>query len=373
MDMDVLWRTLGIAVAGLALLPAASSAASLHVVFPQSAETTVVQGQSTAFTLEVQAFGATSCDATTAPVRVNSLYSINAAGEVASGQPGDMPITTDVTRGSSENCYIHTPVEVPLTATAAPNTPVGDYTSIIRYGKGGDGGVDLDGPPLTIHVIAAPHELPAPVLAPPAIIVLAERAPAPHPTLGKTLLISVVKDPGQITYAMPGHSPVTLTDPAVVPNGTLIDPGSGVVKVTVARDATSAEDSADVWGTSFRANQVVPNGSKALTTFALTESSVTTGKAAHAARASRKRSLWVNAKGNFKTRGHRASAVVRGTYWVTTETDSTTKVSVNRGLVAVRDFVKKRTVLVSAGHTYTAKPRTHVARRLPAFTGSLRH
>src|SRR5213078_691455 len=125
-------------------------------------------------------------------------------GEVASGQPGDMPITTDLTRGTSDNCYIHTPVEVPLTATAAPGTPVGDYATIIRYGKGGDGGVDLDGPQLTIHVIAAPH-LPAPVLAPPAIIVLGERAPAPHPTLGKTLLLSVVKD--QVTYATPGQSP----------------------------------------------------------------------------------------------------------------------------------------------------------------------
>jgi hypothetical protein len=29
-------------------------------------------------------------------------------------------------------------------------------------------------------------------------------------------------------------------------------------------------------------------------------------------------------------------------------------------------------VLVSAGHSYTAKPRTHVARRVPAFTGSTR-
>jgi hypothetical protein len=369
--MDVLCRTLGIALAGLVMLPAAASAASLHVVFPQSVETTVVQGQTTAFTLEVDAYGATACAATTAPVRIDSLYSINAGGEIAAGQAGDMPITTDVTRGTSDNCYIHTPVEVPLSATAAPNTPVGDYKTLVRYGKGGDGGVDLDGPPLTIHVVA-PQALPAPALAPPEILVLGERAAAPHPTLGKTLLLTRVK--GNVSYRAPGRSAVALgADPTVVSVGTVIDPGSGVVKVTVERDSSSALDSADAWGTPFKAAQDAPRTGKATTTFTLTDIAATPAKLASAARAtSRKRSLWVNGKGNFKTRGKRASAIVRGTYWVTTETGSATKVSVSRGLVAVRDFVRKQTVLVSAGHSYTAKPRTHVARRVPAFTGSIR-
>jgi hypothetical protein len=153
----------------------------------------------------------------------------------------------------------------------------------------------------------------------------------------------------------------------------VIDPGSGVVKVTVERDSSGALDSADAWGTSFKAVQDAPRTGKATTTFTLTDVPATPAKAARAAKAtSRKRSLWVNGKGNFKTRGKRASAIVRGTYWVTTETGSATKVSVRRGLVAVRDFVRKRTVLVSAGHSYTAQPRTHVARRIPAFTGSTR-
>src|SRR3954463_13892732 len=87
------------ALAALMLLPAAAQAESLHVVFPQSAEVTVVQGSSTNFTLEVQAFGATSCDATTAAVRIDSLYSVDAVGDVAAGVPGDMPIQTAETRG----------------------------------------------------------------------------------------------------------------------------------------------------------------------------------------------------------------------------------------------------------------------------------
>ena len=141
------------AVGLLALIAVPAQAASLHVVFPQSVEVTVVQGQSTVVTMEVSALGATSCDATTAPVRINTIYSVDAIGDIASGQPADMPITTAENRGSSDNCYIANPVLVPVTATAAPDTPVGDYTGVIRYGKGGDGGVDLDGPPLIVHVI----------------------------------------------------------------------------------------------------------------------------------------------------------------------------------------------------------------------------
>ena len=368
-------------LAVLALAPSAAQAASLHVVFPQSAEVTVVQGQSTNFSLEVQALGATSCSATTAPVRVDSLYSVDAIGDVASGDPADMPIETAENRGTSDNCYIKNPVIVPLTATAAVDTPVGDYVSVIRYGKGGDGGVDLDGPTLTIHVIpptAAPQVLPPAIVAPPEIIVLGERKANPRPTLGKTLLLSHVK--GTVKVQMPGKGAQVLNGTLIVPNGTVIDAAKGVVKVTVERDTTGALDSADAWAGSFKAVQIPPKGSnKAETVFTLADNIAASKNGASAARAharssktAKKRSLWVNGKGNFKTRGKRASAIVRGTYWYTEDVGSSTKVSVKRGLVAVRDFVKKHTVLVSAGHSYTAKVRSKVTRRVPAFTGSVR-
>src|SRR4051794_13678013 len=233
----------------LAVMPATSQAASLHVVFPQTAQVTVVQGFSTDFSIDVQAFGATGCDATTAPVRIETLYSVDAVGDIASGLAADMPITTDQTRGTSNNCDIKTPVVVPLTATAAADTPVGDYKSVIRYGKGGDGGIDLDGPVLTIHVVAPEKPaqpvvtLPQPALAPPPIFV---PEPAPQPTLGKTLLLARVK--GTVTFRLPGKGGESLGDPTVVPNGTVIDAANGVVKVTVVHDANGGLDSADAWG-----------------------------------------------------------------------------------------------------------------------------
>jgi hypothetical protein len=360
---------LSAALAALAAAPA--HAASLKLLFPQSAEATVVQGESSTFTLELSAQGATRCAATTAPVRVDTVYSVDAVGDIASGLPGDVPIETADNRGVSENCDVKTPVLVPLTATAAPDTPVGDYTSVIRFGKGGDGGVDQDGPPLTIHVIAPqaePQALPPAALAPPEQLVLGIRKAKPRPKLGQTVLLTLVK--GKVTFKMPSGATTPLGDPMVVRNGTVVDATAGVVKVTVERAAGGALDSADVWGSAFKVNQ--DQGKPAATTLTLTAAASSSRKVATAAKVSAKRSLWVNGKGNFKTRGKRASAIVRGTYWLTEETDAGTRVQVKRGLVAVRDFVKKVTVLVGTGHSYVAKPRAPVLRRVPAFTGSLR-
>ena len=371
--MRRLSATFGLAVLALFLVPLTAHAESLHVVFPQSAEVTVVQGQSANFTLEVQAFGATACSATTAPVVIDSLYSLDAVGDVAPAMPADMPIETTDNRGTSDNCYIKSPAIVPLTATAALGTPVGTYTSVIRYGKGGDGDVDTDGPPLTIHVIAPdeqPVELPQPELAPPEIIVLGEREAAPQPTLGKTLLLTPVS--GSVVYKTPGNAGITLSKTIVVPNGTAVDAVKGVVKVTVVRDGTGTLDSVDAWGGGFRATQTVPGG-RGLTTFTLNGPVTTSRKGASAAKGSKAKSLlWVNGKGNFKTKGKRASAIVRGTFWLTEETSDGTKVSVKRGLVAVRDFSHHKTVLVEQGNSYTATVRARPARRIPVFTGSLR-
>src|SRR3954447_13230261 len=86
------------AIAVFVLAPAAAQAASLKVIFPQSVEVTVVQGQSTDFTMELTAQGATACSATTAPVRVDTLYSLDTVGDTAAGLPADIPIVTEQNR-----------------------------------------------------------------------------------------------------------------------------------------------------------------------------------------------------------------------------------------------------------------------------------
>jgi ferric-dicitrate binding protein FerR (iron transport regulator) len=65
--------------------------------------------------------------------------------------------------------------------------------------------------------------------------------------------------------------------------------------------------------------------------------------------------LWGNGKGKFRTNGKYSSATVRGTIWLVEDRCEGTNTKVRRGVVAVRDFKRKRTVSVKAGHSYLAR------------------
>jgi hypothetical protein len=67
------------------------------------------------------------------------------------------------------------------------------------------------------------------------------------------------------------------------------------------------------------------------------------------------RRLFTQGKGSFRTRGSYASAVVRGTNWITADRCDGTFVQTRQGTVAVFDFRLKKTILVKAGHSYLAK------------------
>jgi hypothetical protein len=67
------------------------------------------------------------------------------------------------------------------------------------------------------------------------------------------------------------------------------------------------------------------------------------------------RRLRGKAKGRFRTRGRYSAATVRGTKWTVTDRCDGTLTQVQRGKVAVRDFRRKKTVLVKTGKSYLAK------------------
>jgi ferric-dicitrate binding protein FerR (iron transport regulator) len=69
------------------------------------------------------------------------------------------------------------------------------------------------------------------------------------------------------------------------------------------------------------------------------------------------RRLRANARGRFRTRGRNSSATVRGTRWEVIDRCDGTLTKVTRGRVVVRDFRRKRNVLVRAGKRYLAKAR----------------
>lgn len=67
------------------------------------------------------------------------------------------------------------------------------------------------------------------------------------------------------------------------------------------------------------------------------------------------RKLNASAKGNYRTQGQQSAATIRATIWVTADRCDGTLTTVKRGKVAVRDFRRKKTVIVRAGKRYLAR------------------
>ena len=87
------------------------------------------------------------------------------------------------------------------------------------------------------------------------------------------------------------------------------------------------------------------------------------------------RGLWGSAKGNFRTNARFSSATVRGTIWFVEDRCDGSFTQVVQGTVAVRDTVRNKTVLVSAGSSYLAKSPLKIAAQTAALVArrGLRH
>jgi ferric-dicitrate binding protein FerR (iron transport regulator) len=81
------------------------------------------------------------------------------------------------------------------------------------------------------------------------------------------------------------------------------------------------------------------------------------GKASAAAKKKKKRRLWGDGKGRFRTKGKHSAATVVGTKWLVEDRCTSTLTKVARGKVSVRDFVKRKTVIVKKGKRYIARAK----------------
>jgi hypothetical protein len=161
---------------------------------------------------------------------------------------------------------------------------------------------------------------------------------------------------GTVKIKLPGTNTfVVLDEGEQIPLGTIVDVTKGrVTLVALPGD----EATADFYGGIFKLGQT--KGAHPITVLTLVEklSCKSSGKKAQAAKKKkRKRRLWGDGKGKFRTKGSFSSATVRGTKWLVEDRCTSTLTRVKRGKVAVRDFVKKKTVFVKAGHKYVAKKR----------------
>jgi CSLREA domain-containing protein len=142
---------------------------------------------------------------------------------------------------------------------------------------------------------------------------------------------------------------------AQLPVGTTVDALNGRVTIVAASDAQGGTDTAVFYGGIFKIGQT--KGKKPTTILSLTEklSCPKAGAASIAAKRKKKRRLWGDGEGKFRTKGKHSAATVVGTKWLVEDRCTSTLTRVVRGRVSVRDFAKKKTVIVRSGKKYTAR------------------
>ena len=186
-----------------------------------------------------------------------------------------------------------------------------------------------------------------------------------NPSLASTVAVQ----PGATTLGLQlpaAHRLVPLFDHVNIPVGSLIDTTAGEVKLTSSL-STAKRQSGSFAGALFQVLQTraAPRG---LTELRLKGASFNNCRAAaRAAPRSRTaqrrrrlsnrvvRALEGDARGRFRTRGRHSAATVRGTNWIVADRCDGTLTRVRRGRVAVRDFRRRRTVVLRAGKRYLAR------------------
>jgi hypothetical protein len=186
----------------------------------------------------------------------------------------------------------------------------------------------------------------------------------PTAVLGRVLVARTIS--GTVTIAVPpGRTFVPLEQVTEIPVGSLLNTRRGTVGLTAAVNTAGKTQSGRFSRGLFQVLQSSRRSARGLTELRLKGSSFracgsrASGRSASAAGLSRRtiRRLRSSARGRFRTRGRNSSATVRGTLWETIDRCDGTLTKVRRGRVAVRDFRRKRTVLVRAGKSYLAKAR----------------
>jgi hypothetical protein len=222
-------------------------------------------------------------------------------------------------------------------------------------------------------------------LAPP-VVSLPPPAPAPPvealpaPVLGKRVNVAPVK--GKVFVSVParagarasasvpgikGRRFVPLSQARQIPVGSLLDTRRGTVSLTSARNPSGAPQSSKFFSGVFQVLQSRKRSDRGLTEVRLKGSSFRAcgrpgakGSSAGAAarrRGSRRtiRRLRGNGSGRFRTRGRYGAATVRGTDWTVSDRCDGTLTKVTRGRVTVRDFRRRKTIIVRAGKSYLAR------------------
>ena len=141
---------------------------------------------------------------------------------------------------------------------------------------------------------------------------------------------------------------------ANIPVGSLIDTRKGRIAITSASDLKGGTQDGEFYDGIFQIKQA--RAAQPVTDALLITSRSGCGKgSAHASAKKKLGRLGATAKGRFRTRGRYSAASVRGTSWLVEDRCDGTFTKVSRGRVSVRDNVKRKTILLTAGQSYFAR------------------
>jgi hypothetical protein len=187
---------------------------------------------------------------------------------------------------------------------------------------------------------------PAPTPAP---IPAARSTPPPRPVRNRSLAGDATT--GTVLVKRPNGTFVPFSG-GLLPNGTEVDATKGAIVITTAAGETAT----------FSGGRFVVSQQGGLTTLTLSAPlDCTTAKRGQVRAAAvaklKKRRLWGDGKGSFRTQGSYSAATVRGTKWLVEDTCTTTLTRVARGVVSVRDDVLRKTVSVRQGKSYIARAK----------------
>ena len=190
----------------------------------------------------------------------------------------------------------------------------------------------------------------------------------PPPVLGRTVVIS--PGSGTVLVRRPASPRFrVLDDPARLPVGSIIDAREGRAQLVTSVGEDGRVQAGRFWGSKFEVRQ--RRRGRGMTTLALRGSNFgVCRRRAHGAHGSgvqangsyiRRegiRRLWgSDSGGRFRTYGRHSQATVRGTRWLTEDRCDGTLTRVTAGAVAVRDRIRRRTVIVRAGRSYLVRSR----------------
>jgi hypothetical protein len=179
-----------------------------------------------------------------------------------------------------------------------------------------------------------------------------DKAPPPR-------VFNVEPTGGTVKVKLPGRKRFRrLAEGEQLPPGTTIDTLKGRVTLIAASNKKGGTSKGDFYDGIFKLGQT--KGKKPITTLTLVETLTgckAEGNASAAATKKKKRRLWGDGKGRFRTKGKHSAATVVGTKWLVEDRCTSTLTRVVRGKVKVQDFAKHKTVLVKSGKRYIARAK----------------